>query len=117
MGEEIGGHNVSGHVHTVADVAESQLQQDGTACIRLVPRDPAWMKYIFTKGFVAVDGCSLTVGETTDGDFKVYLIPETLRMTTLGFRKTGDQVNIEVDAGTQAIVDTVERVLQQKGLA
>ncbi|GAB4820049.1 hypothetical protein N2152v2_007095 [Parachlorella kessleri] len=105
VGDEIGGHNVSGHVHTTATIV----------------RDPEWMKYILEKGFISVDGCSLTVGEVTDSTFSVYLIPETLRVTVLGDKGEGDVVNIEVETQTQAIVDTVERVMQQflakKGLA
>lgn len=63
------------------------------------------------QGFVAVDGCSLTVGEVTGNTFNVWLIPETLRATMFGQRATGDTVNVELDAQTVAIVDTVERVL------
>lgn len=59
------------------------------------------MKYILPKGFVAVDGISLTVGEVGENSFCVYLIPETLRVTTLGVRKEGDAVNIEIEAQTQ----------------
>ena len=58
-------------------------------------------KYILPKGFVAVDGISLTVGEVGADVFNVYLIPETLRVTTLGSRKQGDAVNIEIEAQTQ----------------
>lgn len=76
-------------------------------------RDPEWMKYILPKGYIAVDGCSLTIGEVTDTTFSVYLIPETLRVTVLGEKGEGDVVNVEVETQTQAIVDTVERVLQQ----
>jgi hypothetical protein len=59
------------------------------------------MKYILPKGFIAVDGISLTVGEVGDENFTVYLIPETLRITTLGVRAVGDLVNLEVEAQTQ----------------
>ena len=61
-----------------------------------------------------MDGCSLTVGEVTRNAFNVWLIPETLRATTLGQRAVGDVVNLELDAQTVAIVDTVERVLAAK---
>jgi len=75
---------------------------------------------VFAKGFVAVDGCSLTVGEVERGDerdsFSVYLIPETLRVTTLGGYTPGDAVNIEADASTVAVVETVARVLAEKNL-
>ncbi len=61
-----------------------------------------WMKYVLPKGFIAVDGISLTVGEVGADRFAVYLIPETLRVTTLGGRAEGDAVNLEVEAQTQA---------------
>jgi hypothetical protein len=76
--------------------------------------DPKFAKYVLPKGFIAVDGCSLTVGEVWDEScFSVYLIPETMRVTVFGFKGEGDTVNIEIEAQTQAIVDTVERVVQQ----
>ena len=61
-----------------------------------------------------MDGCSLTVGEVQGNSFNVWLIPETLRVTTFGQRKVGDAVNTELDAQTVAIVDTVERVLASR---
>ena len=60
-------------------------------------------KYILPKGFVAVDGISLTVGKVGADIFSVYLIPETLRVTTLGSRKEGDAVNVEIEAQTQVL--------------
>jgi riboflavin synthase len=78
-----------------------------------VPRH--WVRYILAKGFIAVDGSSLTVGEVDpEGRFSVHLIPETLRLTNLGHKRVGDLVNIELDARTVAIVDTVERVLKER---
>jgi riboflavin synthase len=78
MGDEIGGHTVSGHVHTTAQIAAVEVSENNR---RLVFRlsDPTYIKYILPKGFVAVDGCSLTVGEVDEDSFAVYLIPETLR--------------------------------------
>jgi riboflavin synthase len=73
--------------------------------------------YIFSKGFIAVDGISLTVGEVSDGIFALYLIPETLTVTTLGERKVGDLLNIEMDQQSISIVQTVERVLAARGLS
>ena len=75
------------------------------------------MKYILHKGFVGIDGISLTVGDVTKTKFCVYLIPETLERTTLGAKTFGDRVNIEIDPHTQAIVETVERVLAQRDAA
>jgi riboflavin synthase len=111
-GDEVGGHTVSGHVHTVARIVTiKQTENNQTLVFKL--DDASYIKYILPKGFVAVDGCSLTVGEVDeeDGTFSVYLIPETLRVTVLGEKGMGDGVNVEVEAQTQAIVETVERVV------
>ena len=72
------------------------------------------MKYILTKGFIAIDGISLTIGEVNGDEFCVNLIPETLHRTLIGKRQIGDLVNIEIDPQIQAIVDTVERYLAAK---
>lgn len=116
IGDELGGHEVSGHVIGTGVIAAYETRPGETAVRIAVPAE--WMKYILAKGFVAVDGASLTVGETlTDGGFWLHLIPETLSRTTLGTRRVGDRVNIELDARTVAIVATVERVLAARGLA
>lgn len=111
MGDEIGGHNVSGHVHTTAQIQQIEDTENNKRITFQVPKQ--WMKYILAKGFIAVDGCSLTVGEVGEDWFSVYLIPETLRVTVLGSKQTEDTVNLEIEAQTQAIVDTVEKVVQQ----
>ncbi len=69
------------------------------------------MKFIVPKGWIAVDGISLTIVTVTKDSFSVCLIPETLKRTTLGFKKPGDLVNIEVDGTTKTIVTTIERIL------
>jgi riboflavin synthase len=116
IGDELGGHEVSGHVVGKGVIRRLELRAGETAMQIEVPA--AWMRYILPKGFIAVDGASLTVGETKNkGRFWLHLIPETLARTTLGSRQQGDEVNIEVDARTVAIVDTVERVLHAKGLS
>lgn len=116
IGDELGGHEVSGHVAGTGQISRVELRSGETAME--VSVSAAWMKYILPKGFVAVDGASLTVGETSaEGRFLLHLIPETLTRTTLGQRVVGDRVNIELDARTVAIVDTVERVLAARGLA
>jgi riboflavin synthase len=109
MGDEIGGHLLSGHVFGKARVCEIQTLENHSQFT--FECDPQWMKYFFTKGYVAIDGASLTLVDVRAGQFSVHLIPETLRVTTLGFKRVGDEVNIEFDSQTQAIVDTVERVL------
>lgn len=112
VGDEIGGHTVSGHVHTTARIVSVQ-ESENNRRVEFELADPSWMRYILPKGFVSVDGCSLTVGEVTDTTFSVYLIPETLRVTVAGVKGVGDMINVEVEAQTQAIVDTVERVMQR----
>ncbi|MCB9615838.1 MAG: riboflavin synthase subunit alpha [Sandaracinus sp.] len=118
VGDEIGGHDVSGHVTGTGTIAERRDAGHDVSLTIEVPR--AWTKYILPKGFVAIDGSSLTVGEVSeDGDvgrFTLYLIPETLRLTNLGEKQVGARVNVELDPRTVAIVATVERVLASRGL-
>ena len=80
--------------------------------------DRGLIKYVLPKGFIAVDGCSLTVGEVdkTTGRFNVWLIPETMRVTVLGTKNVGDTVNVEIESQTQVIVDTIERYMADRGL-
>ena len=113
VGDEIGGHDVSGHVTGTGEIAGAR--HDGDVCDLTIRVSPSWMKYVLFKGFIAVDGSSLTVGaRSDDGTFAVHLIPETLRVTGLGAKSPGDRVNIELDPKTVAIVETVERVLTQR---
>ncbi|TKB57433.1 riboflavin synthase subunit alpha [Ferrimonas aestuarii] len=114
-GKEVGGHIMSGHIHTKAII--KQIDKTETNCTMTLSVPKQWMKYILHKGFIGIDGCSLTVGKLEEGEFALHLIPETLSITTLGERSVGDELNIEIDSQTQAIVDTVERVLAAKNLA
>jgi len=72
------------------------------------------IKFVQEKGYIAIDGISLTIGEVNDGSFYLHLIPETIALTTIGSKNIGDSVNIEVDSMTQTIVTTVERILEAK---
>lgn len=114
--DEIGGHLMSGHIMTTAEVSKI-LTSENNRQIWLKPQDPTLLKYILHKGFIGIDGISLTVGEVTATRFCVHLIPETLQRTTLGNKKLGQRVNIEIDPQTQAVVDTVERVLASREAA
>ncbi|MBB1267902.1 riboflavin synthase subunit alpha [Shewanella sp. SR44-3] len=114
FGSEIGGHILSGHVHCQARV--SAISHTDTHYNIEVSLDAKWMNYIFYKGFVGVNGCSLTVGAVNKTGFILHLIPETLALTNLSELVVGDFINIEIDSQTQVIVDTVERVLAQRGL-
>ena len=113
MGAEIGGHILSGHVYCTANISNIIASENNRQIWFELPNTEV-MKYILTKGFVAVDGISLTIGEVRGNQFCVNLIPETLQRTLMGQRKLGDRVNIEIDSQTQAIVDTVERYLANR---
>lgn len=113
MGAEIGGHILSGHVYCTATISNIIASENNRQIWFELPNTEV-MKYILTKGFVAVDGISLTVGEVRGNQFCVNLIPETLQRTLMGQRNLGDRVNIEIDSQTQAIVDTVERYLANR---
>ena len=112
LGDEIGGHLVSGHISTTGTVIMVETT-NGVHDLRLHVGH-GWMAYIFEKGFVALDGISLTVGEIwpETGEFMVHLIPETLARTTIGARTLGDQLNVEIDAITHATVETVTRIME-----
>ena len=109
FGDEIGGHLLSGHVHTQAEIVT--INRTATNCDICFKIAPEWQKYVLPKGFISIDGISLTLGDVADGYFWVHLIPETLAVTNLGGRSIGQHVNIEIDSQTQAIVDTVERMM------
>ncbi|WJY16767.1 riboflavin synthase subunit alpha [Pectobacteriaceae bacterium CE90] len=113
FGDEVGGHVMSGHIICTADIVKI-LTSENNHQIWFRMLDDALMKYVLHKGFIGIDGISLTIGEVTRSRFCVHLIPETLNRTTLGQKRLGDRVNIEIDPQTQAIVDTVERVLSNQ---
>lgn len=112
FGDEIGGHSMSGHITATAEI--SRIEANGlnrTVWFRL----PENLKgYVFPKGFIGLDGCSLTIGTVSDSEFNVHLIPETLNRTLFGSRRVGERVNVEIDPQTQVIVDTVARILAEK---
>lgn len=104
IGDEIGGHLLSGHVYGTAPI----FNIDDNIYTFHCPAE--WTKYLFSKGYIAIDGVSLTVVDVGADFFTVHLIPETLHRTTLGQKKIDDRVNLEFDALTQAAVETVERL-------
>ena len=113
FGDEIGGHVLSGHIHGRAQVTEVVETDANLAVWWAVPE--ALKKYVLPKGYVSLNGCSLTVGDTErDGHLSIHLIPEPRELTTFGRVTVGDSLNLEIDSQTQAIVDTVERVLEQR---
>ncbi len=112
FGDEIGGHAMSGHIIGTSEVVEVIPSANNHQLWLAI--DPAWGKYVFTRGYIGIDGISLTIGELEAGRFALNLIPETLARTNIGTRQAGDRINIEVDPQTQAIVDTVERVMASR---
>ncbi len=113
IGDEIGGHLMSGHICdqiTIRAIAKTE-----TNCRIEFDRPKKWRPYLLDKGFVGLNGCSLTMTGITDESFSVWLIPETLERTLFGGAQVGDRVNLEIDPQTQAIVDTVERYLADRG--
>lgn len=111
VGDEVGGHIVSGHVTGTATLLQRRV--DGHDHVLRFELHPDWAKYTFHKGFVALDGASLTISSHNlqEGWFEVSLIPETLARTTLGTLDTGGRVNIEVDGQTLTTVETIERLM------
>ncbi|PQJ46113.1 riboflavin synthase subunit alpha [Vibrio campbellii] len=114
FGDEIGGHSMSGHISLMAEVAEVIDTPNNRTIWFTLPQES--MKYVLAKGYIGLDGCSLTIGEVEENRFSVHLIPETLERTLFGRRQAGEKINVEFDPQTQAIVDTVERVLAAKQL-
>ena len=108
VGDEIGGHMLSGHVHTQAAIISRLDSQDN--CQLSFKLATEYKKYIFAKGFISINGISLTLGAEVGDDFSVHLIPETLSRTNLQNAVVGDKVNIEFDQQTMTIVDTIERM-------
>jgi riboflavin synthase len=112
-GAEIGGHPLSGHVDFRAPVLAVR-QMDNNRVLRIgIP--PGHRKYVFAKGYIAVNGASLTVAEVdrAEGWFEVWLIPETRRATVFEQKQAGDVLNVEIDRGTQVVVDTVREAVQE----
>ena len=113
FGDEIGGHLMSGHITATTEILRIERTEHNTTMHFALPA--ALKPYILPKGFVGLDGCSLTIGSVGEDSFCVHLIPEALRRTLFGTRQAGDTVNLEIDPQTQAVVDTVGRILAAKG--
>ena len=112
MGDELGGHLLSGHIMGLGQLTRRTEVGEG---VDFTVEDPAsMMKYIHEKGYIGLNGASLTIGTVEGNRFHIHLIPETLRLTTFGTLQEGEQVNIEIDAMTQTIVATVERIMKQE---
>ena len=109
---EIGGHLMSGHVHYAAKILEI-VNKKGIKDIK-ISLNEKYSDYVLEKGYIGINGCSITIGKVNKNSFLVHLIPETLEITNLNFIKKNDLVNIEIDQNTIAIVDTVKKTLARK---
>ena len=110
LGDEIGGHMLSGHVSTTASISEIDNPENNH--IISLSTDSENIRYIFPKGYIALNGVSLTVGDVDKSNktFNVYLIPETLRLTNLGSKTVGDKINLEIETQTRNMVDTISEI-------
>jgi riboflavin synthase len=111
FGDEVGGHSVTGHVDCEGIIEE--VRNTPNNCDLVVSCGKEWMAYLIPKGWIAMDGASLTLVEVGKNYFSISLIPETLEQTVLGKKTMGDSVNLEFDHTTKVIVGTVERLLPQ----
>ena len=110
LNERIGGHMVSGHVDGIGAIRSRH--QDGNALVLEIEAPKDILRLCVQKGSITVDGISLTINEVTERSFLVAIIPHTAKVTTLGLKQVGDQVNLESDL----IGKYVERLLQDRGL-
>lgn len=110
VGAENGGHNLYGHIEGTAHVV--QLEKRGETLHLDIEIPNGNIKYFFLKGFIGLNGCSLTINrvDRNTAQISVDLIPETLRLTTWKHIKIGDAINYEIDQTTRTLVDTLENI-------
>lgn len=110
LGDEIGGHLLSGHVSSTVKISKIETPENNHILTFQTSSDV--LKYIFPKGYVALNGVSLTIGEVdkVKKTFNVYLIPETLRLTNLQNKLVGNRINIELETQTRNMVDTISEI-------
>lgn len=113
VGAENGGHNLYGHIEGTAII--KNLEHRGETYHIDIQIPDGNIKYFFLKGFIGLNGCSLTVNrvDRTKSEISIDLIPETLRLTTWKNAKVDDEVNYEIDQTTRTLVDTLENIHQR----
>ncbi len=109
---EIGGHLVSGHIHGTGEVLKVINRKETKDLLIKIPSQ--LREYFFYKGYVALNGCSLTIGKVLKSSFYIHLIPETVSVTNFKEIKKGDLINIEVEQTTINTVETVKRVMLER---
>lgn len=113
VGTENGGHNLYGHIEGTAII--KNLEHRGETYHIDIQIPDGNIKYFFLKGFIGLNGCSLTINrvDRANSEISIDLIPETLRLTTWKNAKVGDEVNYEIDQTTRTLVDTLENIHQR----
>lgn len=113
-GAEIGGHPLSGHVDCLGAIERIDQPENNVVMTFVVPEP--FIRYIFSKGYIGLNGTSLTVTNVNKkaGTFQVWFIPETLKLTTFGQKRQGASVNVEIERSTQVVVDTVRDFLEER---
>ncbi len=113
VGSENGGHNLYGHIEGTATIKTLKRRGETFHIDLIIPNGN--IKYFFLKGFIGLNGCSLTVNrvDRSTHEISIDLIPETLRLTTWKDAKVGDEVNYEIDQTTRTLVDTLENIHQR----
>ena len=109
---EIGGHIVSGHIHGTGEVLKVINRKETKDLLIKIPSQ--LREYFFYKGYVALNGCSLTIGKVLKSSFYIHLIPETVSITNFKEIKKGDLINSEVEQTTINTVETVKRVMLER---
>ena len=109
---EIGGQLVSGHIHGTGEVLKVTNRKETKDLLIKIPSQ--LREYFFYKGYVALNGCSLTIGKVLKSSFYIHLIPETVSITNFKEIKKGDLINIEVEQTTINTVETVKRVMLER---
>tara|TARA_B100000686_G_C16705929_1_gene926266 strand:- start:67 stop:696 length:630 start_codon:yes stop_codon:yes gene_type:complete len=110
-GDEIGGHHVSGHVDCMGTIKKIYKYPNNRDV--LVSCEKKWMNYLIPKGWIAIDGISLTIVDLGEDWFSVSLIPETLQQTILGLKTENEKVNLEFDYSVKVIVHTIKRMMPE----
>ena len=106
---EIGGHLMSGHIHCTGKIKKIIKKESSKDILVTFPKK--YGEYIFEKGYIGINGCSLTLGKVNQNSFYLHLIPETLLVTNLDELSTESKVNIEIDQSTITTVETVKNIL------
>tara|TARA_B100001094_G_scaffold248186_1_gene245187 strand:+ start:1004 stop:1606 length:603 start_codon:yes stop_codon:yes gene_type:complete len=112
MGDELGGHLLSGHIMSTSSIISKKNNGEGIDI--KISLNEKLKSFVMEKGYIAVDGISLTVGTVENNSFNIHLIPETLERTTINSKIEGSMVNIEIDSITQAVVSTVSAIMKNQ---